>query len=251
MWPMDSSLIEKFLERIVKRRSRIYTFTGLYLILALVAGGYLASNLIGYFLMPSPKYALPLLFIWLLPFFYILVRYFLRGAFARFSMDQAALLTEKKVKGLNNSLINALQLRRHLNHPEKSKTLSIPFINELTQRTELKIAGINTDSLISQDKEVRSRNIFLGVLTLLLIAMLIIPDFISRGHSSWFNPASADLRNNPTQPAITPATPSQSYSIEDINLTFNFPAYTELKSKSVKNSDGKVQVLPSRAPIFF
>ena len=114
---MDSTLIEKFLERIVKRRSRIFAVTGLYLIMALVAGGYLAGNLIGYYFVPSPNYALPLFLLWLLPFFYILVRYYLRGAFTSFSMDQAALLTEKKVKGLNNSLINSVQLKRSLNQP--------------------------------------------------------------------------------------------------------------------------------------
>jgi hypothetical protein len=241
---MKSSLIEKFLERIVKRRSKIYALTGLYLILALGAGGYLAGNLIGYYLMPSPKYALPLFLIWLLPFFYILVRYFLRGAFSAYSMDQAALLTEKKVSGLNNSLINTVQLRRNLKHPEKAKDLSIPFVNELTQRTELKIAGINSDSIISRDKEIRSRNILFGVLTLLLLAMLIIPDFISRGHSSWLNPSSPNFKISPTQSENIPTTPDQSYVIENINLTFNFPAYTELKSNNVENSDGKVQVLP-------
>ena len=244
---MDSSLIEKFLERIVKRRSRIFALTGLYLILALVAGGYLAGNLIGYYFVPSQKYALPLLLLWLLPFFYILVRYYLRGAFAFFSMDQAALFTEKKIKGLNNSLINAVQLRRSLNQPEKAKGLSIPFIKELTQRTESKIARINTDSLINRDNEIQSRNIFLSVLALLLAAMLIIPDFISRGYSSWLNPASQNNLNNSLadqQVDKNNIIPTQEYSIENINLIFNFPAYTELESMTIQNSDGKVQVLP-------
>ena len=107
---MESSMIEKFLERIIKRRSRDYALTGGYLILASLAGGYLAGNLLGYFYAQTRDLAIPFLLIWCIPVFYVLVRYFLRGAFSMFTINQAALFVESKIHGLNNSLISSVQL---------------------------------------------------------------------------------------------------------------------------------------------
>ncbi len=184
---MDSSLIEKFLERIVKRRSRVYALTGIYLVLASLAGGYLAGNLIGYFYAQTRDLAVPFLLLWCLPVFYVFVRYFLRGAFSHFTLDHAALLAEKKIQGLNNSLISSVQLRRRLDQSDMTKGISTSFVKELTHRTEARIKDIKADSLVSEESVKRSRFIFAGVLGLLLMAMLILPDFITRGHGSWSN----------------------------------------------------------------
>ncbi|MCH7603429.1 MAG: hypothetical protein IIB54_11740, partial [Planctomycetes bacterium] len=122
---MDSSLlIEKFLERIVKKRSRVYALTGFYLILASLAGGFLAGNLIGYFFAQTRGFAVFFLLLWCLPFFYVFVRFFLRGAFSPFTMDQAALLAEKKIQGLNNSLISSVQLKRRLTQADEARGIS-------------------------------------------------------------------------------------------------------------------------------
>jgi len=244
---MDSSLIEKFLQRIVKRRSRVYALTGFYLALASLAGGYLAGNLIGYFYAQPRAIAVPFLLLWCLPVFYVLVRYFLRGAFSHFTLDHAALLAEKKIHGLNNSLISSVQLRRRLAEPDKAKSYSASFIKELTQRTEAKIKGIKTDSLVNGDSVKRGRNIFVGVLGLLLTATLALPDFITKGHGSWSDTAALTNLGAPSigpNNSHGPISPSQLNSIEGLTLTFNYPAYTGLKSVTVQDPEGKAQVMP-------
>ena len=169
-----SSLIEKFLRRIAKRRSRVFAATGFYLTLASLAGGYLAGNLIGYFYLEARNLKLPFLILWSLPVLYIIARYFLRGAFSSFSLEQAALLAEQKVGGLNNSLINSVQLSGHLTKERKTEVISTAFIQELIQRTEKKIDGIDADSLVSGRSVGKSRNAFIGILGLFLISAFIV-----------------------------------------------------------------------------
>lgn len=242
-----SSLIEKFLRRIAKRRSRVFAMTGFYLILASLAGGTLAGNLIGYFYLEARSLWLPFLVLWSLPVLYVIARYFLRGTFSSFSLEQAALFAEQKVGGLNNSLINSVQLSRHLTKERKTEVISTAFIQELIQRTCKKINGIDADSLVSERSVGKSRNAFIGILGLFLISALILPDFFARGSSAWFaapvqagqaNPVSNQLKS------ILPFGSSEEYSIANLTLTFNYPAYTRLKGLTIHDSEGTAQVMP-------
>lgn len=242
-----STLIENFLTRIVKRRSRVFALTGLYLILASLAGGCLAGNLFGYFYMEVRDLKVPFLILWSLPIIYIIARYYLRGTFSPLSMEQAALFAEQRVRGLNNSLINSVQLNRRLTENQKTDGISTTFIRELVKRTSNNIKEIDADSLINAGSVTSSRNIFFAILGVFLISALVLPDFVARGFSNWFvAPAQArqsDSFHNPVK-SILPFGSSEEYTITNLTLTFNYPAYTGLKILSIPNSDGKVQVMP-------
>ena len=106
---MDSGkYIEDFLHRVRRKRRGILILKGIYLVLAFLTGSYLLGNLLSYFFASQMHdFWLPLSILFAATFAFFLYRCFLRHKFSAFSLDQAALLTEKKFPDLDNSLINA------------------------------------------------------------------------------------------------------------------------------------------------
>ena len=241
------AFIEEFLRRVRNRRTGILTLNGLYIILTFLIGSFIAGILLSYFFASETRdlwLGLSLLFASI--FVYLLHFFFLRQAFAPFSLSQAALLTEKKYPALENALINAHQLQRHLAHPENKQDFSLPMIEEQLQRTQKLIEGINPKLVVDIRNEKRNRNIFLGSAVLLLLALLTLPDFISQGLKNWVSPARPEspLQALAEKPDAKTAILAGNYSIESLKLIYNFPAYTQLKPQVVHPSDGSIEVLP-------
>ncbi|MBI4389368.1 MAG: hypothetical protein HY580_04240, partial [Nitrospinae bacterium] len=239
--------IESFLDRVRRERTGFHAMNGFYSILAVLTGAYLTGNLLAYF-SPQPRPYLPaFLFLVSAVLFYVFWRYFIRGVFSPFSRDRAALLVETKFP-LNNSLINSWQLQGCLARPEMDRGISFAFIRELVRETALSIREISPDAVIDRTEAVRNRNRALAAAGLLLIIAAALPDFLTRGYANLFlEPKRSAV---PAQPAAggekagpAPAAPLV-YSVKDLTLIFNYPAYTRLKSSAVPNSDGKINVLP-------
>lgn len=101
--------IENFLHRVRRKRTRVLTLKGLYLLLAFLTGSFLLGNLLSYYFAAQVReFWLPVLILFGVAFAYLLYYCFLRDETASFSLDQAALLAEKKFPDLDNSLINAV-----------------------------------------------------------------------------------------------------------------------------------------------
>ena len=128
--------IEDFLSRVRRKIRGTLTLKGIYLILAFLLGSFLFGNLLSYFFADHLRdYGLPLAIIFAVTFVTLLVHCFLRDKFSAFSLDRAALLTERKFPDLNNSLINANQLHRRLSRPEDEREVSHALIEEQIRRT--------------------------------------------------------------------------------------------------------------------
>ncbi|MEE2987087.1 MAG: hypothetical protein VX667_04780 [Nitrospinota bacterium] len=241
------TFIDQFLHRVRQERSRTFLRQGVYLLLAVLSGGYLLANLWFYYFPHINNFGEVFLLLIVSAVGVLIYICFIKGAFAKFSPDQAALLTEAKYPQLQNSLINANQLKRHLDDPDNDKRTSLFFIRELLGQTVSLIRDIEPESVIDKSQTVRARRILLGTLGSLILVSLVLPDFLPRGHENWTRPSireSLTASSVPGEKKWMPASLQNPYSIEELWLTFNYPAYTQLKSETLHPSDGEVRVLP-------
>ena len=240
--------IENFLSRVRKKRTAVLTLKGLYLLLAFFTGSFLVVNLLSYYF-PEPvrENWLFLLILFAAGFAFLLYYCFLRDEALSFSIDQAALLTEKTHPELGNSVINASQLTRHLSQPDSDREFSLPFIEEQIRRTQSMVEEIAPESIVDSGQGTRNRNWFLGTIVSLLLAIFLLPDFIKTGFDNLMSPpvpVATQVQAIGGDPVPEKASSKNKYSVSDLKLTFNYPAYTRMKSQVIHPSDGKIMVLP-------
>jgi hypothetical protein len=229
--------IHSFLDRVRSKWNRVLFVQFAYSSLTFIAGCALAVGFYLYFqsFQPLLSYALPGL-VGLALGWHLLTA----GGYCRINRDQAALLAEKKNPELNNSLINAVQLQRHLTEEEKSPLFSPAFIREHINRTELAIQDLDPESVISGKKAVPARNGLLIATLAILVASGILPDFWKLAP-----PLAQELAVAPKdQEGSKPAGKQIDYHIDNLSLTLEFPAYTQLKRKIIHPSDGSIKALP-------
>jgi len=241
------ALIEIFLGRIRRLRWQTQALHGTYIILTYIIGSYLLACLIVWAYKPLVEWTLPAIGIFLGGLVYIISSHFIRVLFVPFSQDNAALLADSRYPHLNNALINSSQLGRRLNHPQFNNTASLEFIRELHRRTGPVVSKIDPSTVIDQSGITISRNWFLGTFFSLTFIALLIPNFLKKGYAHWTDPIApaqiSEVQTTDKEQTIYEST-LDNYSIESLNLTFHFPAYTGIKTKSIESLDGKIHVLP-------
>jgi hypothetical protein len=163
--------------------------------------------------------------------------------FSKINRDRAALLAEIKYPQLNNALINASQLERHLtDHQEKKPPFSLSFIREHLKRTQSAIQNLDPGSVISGQKTVPARNLFLITLLALITVTWALPDFWKQRPSD--SQELAQTQAIPSKNEKKHAGSRPEYRIKDLSLILEFPAYTQLKRETVFPSDGSIKALP-------
>ena len=236
------SQINQFLIRVQKSCNRIRLILGTYLLFAALLGTLLCVALF-YYLQPSSVsyYASALLFLILGKYLYSTAR---SSSLKKIDREGAALLIEKKYPELNNSLINSAQLGDIVSDPAREKLFSSAFIHELLARTQNHLTKLNADSVIEKSRTTHSRNLFLSTLSVGLVVTLIAPDFwqqaLKNSNPSAGTPPTVTAEKNISSPDLAEPV----YSIHDLALTLNYPAYTRLSAKRVNPSDGSVKALP-------
>ena len=233
-----NSKIHSFLNRIQAKWNRVLIIQVAYAGATVLAGCALATDLYFHFRTSHPalSYGLSGLIILLLGW----GLYSTRG-FSRINRDQAALLAEKKYPELNNSLINAAQLEHHLTDDQGNKPLfSLAFIRKHLERTQSAIQNLDPDSVVDCQRVVPARNLFLVALLVFATTSWALPSFWQQTEELAQTQAIADKKQgDPKQ-----ANRQLEYHIEDLSLTLAFPAYTQLKKKTVFPSDGSIKALP-------
>jgi hypothetical protein len=236
------SKINQFLIRVQKSYNRIRLILGTYLFFTALLGILFCVALF-YYLQPSviSYYASVIVFLILGKYLYTTAR---SSSLKKIDREGAALLTEKKYPELNNSLINSAQLGEFVSNPSKEKIFSSSFIHELLARTQNHLTKLNADSVVEKSRTTNSRNLFLSTLALGLVATFIVPDFWQQALKN--SNTSADTTQTVTAEdnISTPELAQPVYSIDDLALTLNYPAYTRLSAKGIKPSDGSVKALP-------
>jgi hypothetical protein len=232
--------IHSFLDRVQAKWNRVLLFQFVYSALTLIAGCSLAAGLYLYFDSPIYSYILSGLVLSLLGWALFITR-----GISRIGRDQAALLTEIKYPELNNSLINASQLERHLTEPkEKPSLFSLSLIREHLNRTQSAIQNLDPESVVSGKQTGPARNLFFVTLSTLIIISLALPDFwhqaFSPSDSQELAQTSAIEVNNSKDSKIA----GLDYSIKNLSMTLEYPAYTQLKRKIIHPSDGSIKALP-------
>ena len=143
-------LIESFLGRVRRLRSRTQFLHGTYILLAYLIGSYLIACLLAWAYQPTVEWIWPIAGIFLAGLIYIIFSYFIRVLFTPFSQDDAALLADSYYPDLKNALINSSQSGRRLNHPNFKNTISLDFIRELHRRTNPLVNKIDPSSVIDR-----------------------------------------------------------------------------------------------------
>lgn len=223
--------IEKFLDRVRREQTGVFTLNKIYLLLAVLTCGYLAGNLAAYYAAHPRAFLVPYLTVVACAAGYILVRY-LASILTGFSRDDAALLVENRYPDLNNALINSWQLQKHIEDPKAKDFVSISLIRELVRDTSHRIKEIQAESVVSRKEATRSRNLFFVSLLLTGLVFLALPDFFSRGYNNFAAlPPQAKVSLPAAEEPASPLEAAPAFVIEDIRLKFNYPAYTKLKSE--------------------
>lgn len=246
---MDSSIaIKNFLNRVRRRRKGIHLVQGVLRLLALGLAGALFGNLFAYFSDNPRPFLGPFLIVWGLVLAGGLIFLLVKGLFIRTPLHQTALWVESKVEGLNNSLISSVQLAPYLSGPPQPKPgPSQEMIRELINRTGQRIQTLQVNAVVPRAPLIRSGQWTAGVFLIALTVALLLPDFMSRGYGHWVQPpALAQVTQESDSSIPTPAPPENEiqYSMDNLSLTFHFPAYTRRKSVTENPSDGTIQVLP-------
>ena len=235
-----NSKIHSFLDRVQAEWNRVLLIKIAYSVSTVLAGGSLATGLYFYFPTPVLSYGFSGLILLLIGWGLTSTR-----GFSRINRDQAALLAEIKYPELNNSLINASQLEHHLTDDQGKKTLfSLSFIRKHLQRTQSAIQNLDPDSVISYQQVVPARNLFLVTLLALIMVTGALPDFWKQRPSDSQELAQAQAMPNKNQKDSKYVGSRPEYRIKDLSLTFAFPAYTQLKRKTIFPSDGSIKALP-------
>ncbi len=233
--------IHSFLDQVQSHWNRICLFQIIYSVLVALTGFALATGLYFYYQTSNPGLSyglsgvLTLLLCWSL--------YSIRRL-SRINRDQAALLAEKKYPELNSSLINASQLGRHLTNPQEIKPpLTLAFVREHLQRTQTEIESLDPSSVVNPQKIVPVRNLFLAMLLAIITATWALPGFWKPAFSNSQELAQSQIaKNNKEKPEVTKK--PVKYSINNLSLTLEFPAYTQLKRQTITPSDGSIKALP-------
>lgn len=236
------SQINQFLIRVQKNCSRIRFILRTYLFFTGLLGTFFCVALF-YYLQPSAisYFASAFLFLIIGKYIHSTAR---SCSFKKINREGAALLTEKKYPELNNSLINSVQLGELISSPDKERFFSSAFIEELLTRTQDLLTKLNADSVIKKSSKIHSRNLFLNTLALCLVTTLIAPDFWQQAlknsrtsiNSSQIMTEEKNISNLKLKKPV--------YSIHDLALNLNYPAYTRLPAKAINPSDGSVKALP-------
>ena len=230
------SKIHDFLNRVQAKWNQTLFIQGTYSALTLIAGCSLATGLYSYFQSPLLSYG------WFSLILFLLVwGIYSTHSFSRINRDQAALLTEAKYPELQNALINAAQLERHLTD-QKETPFSPSLIREQLQRTQTEIQNLNPDSVVSGQRAVPARNIFLATLLALITTSALLTDFWKQ-----VSPDSQKLAQTPTiqsesQKDSQIADSQADYHIDNLSLILEFPAYTKLKQRIL--TQGSLKALP-------
>ncbi len=233
-----NSKIHSFLDRVQAEWNRVLLIKIAYSVSTVLAGGSLATGLYFYFPTPVLSYGSSGLIIMLLGWCLYTTR-----DFSKINRDRAALLAEIKYPQLNNALINASQLERHLtDHQEKKPPFSLSFIREHLKRTQSAIQNLDPGSVISGQKTVPARNLFLITLLALITVTWALPDFWKQRPSD--SQELAQTQAIPSKNEKKHAGSRPEYRIKDLSLILEFPAYTQLKRETVFPSDGSIKALP-------
>ena len=245
--------IEDFLRRVQRKRRGILTLKGVYLILAFLTGSFLIGNLLSYYSpVQTHEFGLPLAIIFSAAFAVLLYFGFWRAKLTAFSLDQAALLTERKFPDLDNALINASQLQRRLSRDDRE--VSHALIEEQIRRTHSLVDKLKPQAIIDSRETHRNRNWFLGAVLVLFLATLILPDFLSQGFHNWTSPPqplTAQTETSVGEPAPRAEATDNNYTISDLKLTFSYPAYSGLPSQVIHPSDGISRCCPQGLGVAF
>jgi hypothetical protein len=237
--------INSFLDKVCKKRRSFFAINGFYLMATFLTSIYLVGNGISYVWGNLQTLAIPIGGLLIFGLAYSFIRYFIPAFFSKFSREQAALLVEVKNPKLNDSLINSCQLQNRLNESDAELKVSVSFIKELLESTKEKIEGLKLESAIDLNRAKLNRNLFLSSLGVAILAHTLIPDFYSKGLQNFINPPqskNAVLIGSDSIPLNSKAL--HAIKIKSIRLNYNYPAYTQIKPKTVFPSDGLIQALP-------
>ncbi len=240
----EFSQINQFLNRVQNHWNRIRLIIGAYLATSFLAGITLSAALFYYFQPSNAGYYLPIILILILgKYLYTNLH---SNTFSKIDREEAALLIEKKHPSLNNSLINSAQLGKFIGDPAREKIFSSAMIRELLTRTQKQLKKLDANSVVNNEKAIPARNLFLATFAIALVASFLIPNLwqqaLTNSRES-MNPSKVAKADKDIQPSKV-VEPKHAYSISDIGVTLNYPAYTRLPSKVVKPSDGSVKSLP-------
>ncbi len=244
----SNNRIQQFLNEVRRLRARNIGLNGVFIAAIVLTTGFLLVSLLAYFVPGFGNFFPYFLVLWSLPMGWVIFRYFIRGMFGNFSQESAALLVEEKTGGLENNLINSVQLQPLLQEQQtRPSGISSSFIKELMDRTSHRVESIQPETLLPRKELFRNRNIFVTLLTILSTLFLFWPNLFSEGFRNLMAPpAEARInQSDPSETAVNGTSGSQtSFNLENLKLTFNYPAYTRLKQVTLEPSDGKIQVLP-------
>jgi len=236
--------INQFLNHIRKNWNQSRLIIAVYLVFTAATGTTLAAALYFYFHPAKISYIAPIFILLVLgKYLFSILK---SNSLKTITLEQAALITEKKYPELNNSLINSTQLGELVKASGIKNIFSVAMIREHIRRTNKDLTTLDLGAISALRKTETARNLFLVTLTACLIATLLAPNLwqqalINSRESNNIN--SIVFTKNQTK-KTKESKQEITYEISNLALTLNYPAYTGLPPKVINPSNGSVTSLP-------
>ncbi|MFQ5862708.1 MAG: DUF4175 family protein [Candidatus Brocadiales bacterium] len=164
---------------------------------------------------------------------YVSYRHILTPILPLWSEDRLALIIEKRLPELKDSLISSLQLGRDLENPKRTYLYSHELISSLFKQTAQGLQGLRPQDVAERRdlrRNVKALGVVVGVFAIFAVSN---PGFIAQRFHLLLKPQYAPSG------LIQLGAPV----IGDITLTYRYPAYTGLKPRTISGSSGRIRAL--------
>ena len=164
---------------------------------------------------------------------YVSYRYVITPALPLGSEDKLALIIEERLPGLKDLLISSLQLGRDLEKPERAQLYSHELIYSLFKQTAEKLHDVRPTDIVERQDLKRNVKVFGAAVCIFVLLVIMNPRYVSqRFHLLLGSQYAPSALIHPGKPVIG-----------DITLTYRYPAYTGLMSRTISGSSGDVKAL--------
>ena len=236
--------INQFLNNVRKNWNQARLILWIYIVFTAATGTILAAALYFYFQPAKISYIVPTLILLVLgKYLFSILK---SNSLKTITLEQAALITEKKYPELNNSLINSTQLGELVRASDLKNIFSAAMIREHIRRTNKQLTTLDLSAVSEHRKTEPARNLFLVTLAVCLITTLLAPNLWQQAllNSRESNSTNPIEFSNKQAEKTKELKQEITYKISNLALTLNYPAYTRLPPKVIKPSNGSVISLP-------
>jgi hypothetical protein len=238
--------IKKIKNKISKTKKRYYliNYSNSFLkFLFLIVGLYAVFFIMTPFLFEYDAYKNIFITITAASFIFVIFKYFISPLIKRKTDDFFALLLEDVSPGINNLIINAVQLNDLSREEVQKYGFSNNFIDLTIDEASKRIVGSSPQKAVSAGDVKKNLMIFSTLLLITIVSYFGNPDFFRNTYTKFLYPER--FLKDEIVKSIEEVEKERLNipEIGDFKILYNYPAYSKLENKEIIGSNGDIACL--------